>query len=187
MKWFKRNRAQDDTQRVPVSDKSANADFVSVLDTTTQTVTRLPARELSTHMVEAQVDGIEGTVWVDVRELRPGQYQHPPFTEEVRDILREIKEAVDEFYCLSMEQWEDGFRRDAHPEREIAAWYYLATLYRNLTSSRELSLQQRRDYFKLLVTCLNSPREHVLHVFSPDAISVAEANDVMDQFYKSEA
>jgi hypothetical protein len=48
-----------------------------------------------------------------------------------------------------------------------------------------LSTEQRRDYFNVLLTCLNSPREHVLNVFSPTAISVEEANDVIEQFYPS--
>jgi hypothetical protein len=42
-------------------------------------------------MVQVRMVGIEGTVWVDARELKQSEYQQPPFSEEVRDLLREIK------------------------------------------------------------------------------------------------
>jgi hypothetical protein len=174
MKWFKRAKA-----------KNNDSSFVNVLDQDTHTVTRVPARELASHMVEVQMEGIEGTVWMDARELKQSEYRHPPFSEEIRDILREIKSSIDEFYDLSLEQWEDGFRRDTNPEKEIAIWVHLANIYRSLATSRDLSAEQRQDYFKVLICCLNSPREHVLKVFSPSAISVEEANDVIAQFYKA--
>jgi hypothetical protein len=145
----------------------------------------MPARELTRHMVQVKMEGIDDIVWADARQLKQSEHQQPPFSEEVRDILREIKSSIDEFYCLSVEEWEDGFRRDRHPEKEIALWLHLGRTYRSLTSSRDLSTEQRRDYFTLLLTCLNSSREHVLNVFSPTAISVEEANDVIDQFYRS--
>ena len=174
MKWFKGDKA-----------KHNHSDFVNVVDMETHSVTRMPAHELTPHMVEVKMEGIEGTVWIDARELKQGDYKHPPCSEEIRDILREIKSSIDEVYCLSLEQWEDGFRRDTNAEREIALWVYLASIYRNLTASRDLSAEQRQDYFKILVTCLNSPREHVLKVCSPSAISVEEANDVIAQFYRT--
>ncbi len=174
MKWFQRDKANH-----------SDAALVNVFDMETHSVTRMPARELAAHMVEVKMEGIEGTVWIDARELKQGDYKHPPFPEEIRDFLRDIKSSLDEVYCLSLEQWEDGFRRDRNAEKEIALWVYLASIYRNLTTSRDLSAEQRQDYFKILVTCLNSPREHVLQVFSPGAISVEEAHDVIAQFYKT--
>ena len=179
MKWFKWKKNKDNKP------KTNDSDFVNVLDTSTQTITQMPARELAPYMVQVRMVGIEGTVWVDARELKQSEYQQPPFSEEVRDLLREIKSSIDEFYCLSLEEWEAGFRRDRHPEKEIALWLHLGRTYHDLTSSRDLNTEQRRDYFNVLLTCLNSPREHVLNVFSPTAISVEEANDVIEQFYPS--
>lgn len=172
MKWFKRKAKQD-------------AKWVNVMDAETHAVTRVPARELAPHMVECRMEGVEGTVWMDARELKQGEYQHPPFDEEVRECLREIQAAVEEFYPLSIEEWEDGFRRDKTPEREIALWLHLARTYRQLTTSRDLNAEQRRDYFGVLVTCLNSPPEHVLRVFSPNAISRGEAEEIIARFRKT--
>jgi hypothetical protein len=174
MKWFKKDKSPD---------KPAKPDYVKVLDTESQTIISIPASELAPFMVEAQVDGVEGTVWVDARELHPSDYKHPPFSEDIRDLLWEIKASIDEFYCLPLEEWEDGFRRDTNPEQEIGIWLHLARLYRRLTTTRDLSLEQRQDYFRLLVTCMNSPAEHVLKVFSPSAISIVEAQNVIDEFF----
>lgn len=172
MKWFKRK--QPDPK---------NDDFVNVLDIATQTISRIPARELAPFMVQVKLHGTEDMVWADSRELKESEYRHPPFSEEIRDLLRKIKSSLDEFYCLSLEEWEDGFRRDTNPENEIAIWLHFSAVYRNLTMSRDLSREQRHDYFKVLMTCLNSPREHVLHVFQPTAISIEEAENVIAQYY----
>jgi hypothetical protein len=180
MNWFKRRKHKPSTASQQNQDKD---NFVNVLDTATNSVTRMPARELAPYMVQVNMEGIEGLVWMDVRELKQNIYQHPPFCEDVRDLLREIKASIDEFYCLSLEEWEDGFRRDGHPEQEIGLWLHLSRTYRGLTTSRDLSVEQRHDYFWALVACLNSPREHVLKVFSPNAISVEEAKDVITQFF----
>lgn len=172
MKWFKRKQAQP-----------KDTDFVNLLDTTTHTVIRMPACELAPGMIQVKIDGIEGLVWVNANDLKRSEYRHPPFCEEIRDYFREIKGSLDEFYCLSIEEWEDGFRRDNNPEKEIAIWSHLSDIYRSLTTTRDLSYDQRHDYFKILLTCLNSPREHVLNVFQPTAISIEEAKDVIAQFY----
>lgn len=174
MKWFKRKDSKDSDNPVPM---------VRVVDMATHEVTTIPARELAPYMVEAQMEGIEGTVWLDARDLKQGDNKHPPFTEEIRDYFREIKSSIDEFHCLSIEEWEDGFRRDTNPNKEIALWLHLARLYRQLTADRDLSTDQRRDYFGLLITCLNSPPEHIFDVFSPSAISHEEARNVVAHFY----
>jgi hypothetical protein len=54
--------------------------------------------------------------------LRQGEIRHPPFDEELRAYIRDIQAAFAEHRDLSFEEWEDGFRRDAHREREIAGF-----------------------------------------------------------------
>ena len=75
--------------------------WVRVKDFASGEVTRIPARELAPNMVEARVEGIEGTVWVDARQLQQGTLQQEPFSAELRDEIRVIQAAVEEFYPLS--------------------------------------------------------------------------------------
>jgi hypothetical protein len=156
---------------------------VRLLDTATGEISFIPARELAPFMAEARVDGIDGTVWVDLRELRAGEYQHPPFEETRIARLRELKSALDEVYSLSLEQWEDGFRRDTDPDNEIDLWLHLARLYRRITTDRTLAPQESKDIFRILIACLNSPREHVMHIAETSTLNDGEIQDIIAAFY----
>ena len=155
---------------------------VQVYDFTTKKLSSIPAAELSPDMMETELIGI-GRVWVDASQTRPGPYQHPPFTEDVRQYFRQIKESLDEVYPLTLEQWEDGFRRDIDATGQIALWVFMASIYQRCTAGRALSHEQRLDYFKVILACSASPREHVFHVVEFGAISREEAEQAVKLFY----
>lgn len=171
-----------------------NNESVRVYDFETEETTQIPARELADTMAAATVEGVEGRVYVDARQaaahdektrrelgIAPGI---APFDEDARDFLREIKSSVDEFYCQTLEEWENGFRKDENPEMEIALWLHLARKYRGFTTSRNLTKDQRFDYYKLFLTCLNNPREHVLSIYSPEVITPKQVNEGIAYFYE---
>jgi hypothetical protein len=134
-------------------------------------------------MVRVQMNGVQGDVWVEAARLQKSPYRHPPFSEAVRDHLRQIKAALDEVYPLSLEAWEDGFRRDQDAEREIATWVHIASLYTSLSSGEPMALPAKRDTFQLLLSCANNPREQVLGVVQLQALTREEAQAVIAAFY----
>jgi hypothetical protein len=97
-----------------------SVEMVSYFDTEAKRVVRIPASELRPGVVQAQVQGIDELVWISPEQFHPGEIRHPPFDEDVRAYIRQIQEALTEQRPISFEEWEDGFRRDNHPEREIA-------------------------------------------------------------------
>jgi hypothetical protein len=156
---------------------------VRVYEPDTGSLSEIPEEELAPGMIQIRVDGIEGEVWADASQLRPSEYRHPPFTEKDRDYLRAIKQKLDEVYPLSLEEWEDGFRRDQNPEREIAIWLFVAERYAEQVEGRALDPAQKREIFRVLVSCTNSPRESVLSVTQLDALTQEEAQKVVDRFF----
>jgi hypothetical protein len=135
-------------------------------------------------MALADVDGV-GRVWVNLTQVRCDQsVKHPPFSEGVRALLREIKASLDGVCPKSIEAWEEGFRQDAHPENEIAIWLRIARCFARLTS-QEQTPAQRKDYFALLLACSMSTRESVLETVQLDAISRARAKEAVAFFYES--
>lgn len=118
---------------------AALGDRVQVYDIPAGTFSTMPARELAPGMVQVELEGIEGVCWVNPSHLQQSPYQHPPFDEETRDYLRQIKAALDEVYPQSLEQWEDGFRCDRDAEREIAIWLHIAEVYNKLTAAPALA------------------------------------------------
>lgn len=92
----------------------------------------------------------------------PGVYNHPPFTEEVRDLLREIKMSLDEVYCLSVPDWEDRFRREADTVRAIASYVVISRIYQQMTSDGRHDHARKRELFHVLAACPLFPRDQVL-------------------------
>jgi hypothetical protein len=64
--------------------------------------------------------------------------------------IRAFRSKLEEVHPLSMEEWLDGFQRDANPENEVAWWERLARCYEEYSGQKELDLQQRKAAFKLI-------------------------------------
>jgi len=118
-------------------------------------------------------------------QVQEGPLRHPPFEEDVRSYIRDIQAAFAEHRKLSVEDWEDGFRRDAHPEREIAGFSYAADVYRLFTRD-EPNAARRSDVYRLLIACMTTSPESVWHVIKLDAVSRPEAERIVRRFYGGE-
>ena len=154
-----------------------------VYDIETRNVYQIPDAELAPGMLQARIQGIEGTVWVDASQLRRGEPKFFQFGEDLRDNIRAIKATFDEVSPQSLEEWEDGFRRDADPKREIDLWLHMADVFDRATEEKSLTLEQKRDYFRVIVACSNAPRDQVLFVADRKVISRSEAEQVVTLFF----
>src|SRR5262245_15758994 len=112
---------------------------VRVYDLETKTITTIPAQELAPGMVRAKVVGIEGEVFIEAAQMGETPYRQPPFSEGIRKRLEEIRNTFMEVRPLSLEEWEDGFRRDTKPAKEIGLWMWMGAAYKYFTKGRSLS------------------------------------------------
>jgi hypothetical protein len=159
--------------------------MVPFFDVETKRVVRIPAAELRPGVVQAQVQGIDELVWISPEQLHPGQIHHPPFDEDVRVYIRQIQEAFAEQRPMSFEEWEDGFRRDNHPEREIALWVHAANVYGTFTAN-EVVAERRADVYRIIVAALTAPRDKIWHVLKLSTMSRDEAEPVIRRIYGGE-
>ena len=157
---------------------------VQIYDVPPQTLTTIPARELAPGMVRVSLNGIEGDCWARPDQLQQSAYQHPPFDGTGKAFMRRLKESLDEVYPMSLEAWEDGFRRDSNAEKEIAIWLHIAEMYKRLTEDKSLTPAEKGDVFRLLLACANNPRDQVLATAGVQTLSRPEVEAVMAEFYK---
>jgi hypothetical protein len=52
---------------------------------------------------------------------------------------------------MTTEEWEEGFCRDLHPEREIAMWVGMVATYRRIITRRSFTLRERKEIVWLMV------------------------------------
>jgi hypothetical protein len=160
-------------------------EMVRVYDFTTKKLFTIPERELAPGMVRARVAGIDGEVWVAAETLKDSDYRHPPFPEDVRALIRRLHEVFKDVYPQTVEEWEDGFRRDQHPEREIAIWQRMADIYTHFTEGRSLNSDQKKDIFQVILACVNNGPRHVLTTTNPRTLSRKRVKEIIDYFQRS--
>jgi hypothetical protein len=59
---------------------------------------------------------------VDPRKLRPGPIRHESLPPELLARIKAVFDLIGQYLGTTLEQFEIGFMRDAHPEREVALW-----------------------------------------------------------------
>jgi hypothetical protein len=184
-----RDSAEPDAHAADVG-PGGNADrdacaFVPYLDPETNRVVHIPAAELAPGSVLARIQGHERPVWISAAVLRPSPLRHPPFPEDVREQIRQIQRTFAGVRPMSLEQWEDGFRRDLHPEREIALFLYAGEILARLLEHGvgAGAANREREIYQVLVACMTGSPEHVRHLVGQTALSPLDVQRVVDTFY----
>jgi hypothetical protein len=153
------------------------SDTVRVYDPDTGRTTTIPARELAPGMIRVGLEG-EGLVWVPAAVMKAGPIRHPAMPG-LRPLFRRLSETFAEVHPVTPEQWEDGFRRDRYPTKELKLWVRIADAYRHF-AGRVPSADGRRDLFRLLLACANNGRDHALTTVNLTALSRRRAGEVID-------
>lgn len=179
----------------PEDSKPSKPGMVPVYDPQDGTTTSMPARELASGMMTVEGPGINGRAFVNARELAstlsPSPIIHPPLDAQHKELMQALSEDLWEVNPKSAEEWELGFRKDAHMENEMSMWATLALTYTTLVEERvdparphNMRQKQKRDYYHVLLQCICVPRENVLQTVRPlEIITTEEAAEVVDFFY----
>lgn len=160
--------------------------MVPFFDVEAGRVVRIPASELRPGAVQVRLQGTDEVVWALPEQLQQGEVKHPEFDEGIRDYIRQIQTTFAEHRPLSFEEWEEGFRRDANPEQEIALWSHAADVYTAFTA-KEPAADRRRDVYRCIVTCLTTGPNTVWQVLRPEVLSRTEAEQVVNRFFGKSA
>ena len=59
---------------------------------------------------------------VDLSQLRPGPICHESLPPALRELIKAVFDVLGPYIDMTLEQFEIGFMRDMHPEREVALW-----------------------------------------------------------------
>lgn len=173
-----------DEAKPPPKPSSPGPELVPFYDVADRRVIRIPRKELAPGCVLAKIDGIgvEEPVWVAGDQLQPGPLQHPPFDEEVRTIIGQVHAAFAEHRPLTLDEWEEGFRRDRDPIPEIALWVHAARIYSE-SAAKETDPARRKHLYQLVVCCLTASPDLIRQVLPAGPLKDAEIDDVLRRFF----
>ncbi len=60
--------------------------------------------------------------YVDPKHLRPGPIRHEALPPELLGQIQAVFDLIGPYFNMTLEEFEVGFMRDLHPEREVALW-----------------------------------------------------------------
>jgi hypothetical protein len=160
---------------------SKKNEMVRVYDFETKKVTSIPARELAPGMIRITLQGLEGEFWVEATKLKRSPPQQFSFGPEYKEVFQFLTETFHDVHPQSVEQWEDGFRRDADPKSEIQIWENIANAFIYFTEGKELTFEERKDIFALVFLAHTNGPEKVLLTYNPKAISIGVAKEVLNE------
>lgn len=97
----------------------------------------------------------------EIKELKFSPPRHDVLPFNLVSRVRLIRAALIEVHNHSIDYWIDGFRRDAHPSREIRIWEHVAACYLEYVAMSTLLPEQRKDVFRMLtaLSCCVSTEE----------------------------
>jgi len=66
---------------------------------------------------------------IDPNQLRSGPIRHKSLPPKLLKIIRSVYEVFGPYLNTTLEQFEIGFRRDMHPQNEVAIWCKITTAW----------------------------------------------------------
>jgi hypothetical protein len=139
---------------------------------------------MSQHKPEDRLplDALTTSSTVRLDSLVKSPYQQPPFSEPIRNKLAELCAVFHEVDSRPLAEWEDNFRRDLYPLREIA-WEVMARAYRHFTEGQALSREQKRDIFATILRCSTLCKAAALKQPVPVTLSRKKAREIAEFLY----
>jgi hypothetical protein len=154
---------------------------VKIYDFATKRVTIIPRSELAPGMVEAFFQGLGEKLWIDPHKVPNAPIRHPKFDKKRRGQLRQIMGILKKVDRRTINEWEDGFRRETHPDAEIAIVLRLAKIYEGICKG--LTLPQKLELYAILMQCSGSSYEHIREVIAPETLPHATVTRAIEAYY----
>ncbi len=159
-------------------------DLVPFYDFATRTTIRIPKAELSPGAVLIQIEGDLEPVYADSAELRGGGLRHDSLSDGAIDAIQEFMVEFADVCPKSFGEWEDGFRRDQTPDREVAGWLHLSRILRVMTDRYGYTPSQRAECFWILVACFTGARDTVRERSDPKLLPAEQIEETVSFFYE---
>jgi hypothetical protein len=105
--------------------------------------------------------------YTPLRELKPGPIRHEDFPQGFLIRMKLVYRILEEVIGFPMDRLIRTLQRDLHPEEELAIWERIAAAYSDLTRSRKLKRDEKREIFANLLSISMQTKEKLIE-FSKD-------------------
>ena len=119
---------------------------------------------------------------LNTNNLPPGPIQQASLTEDQLSRIKRLRITFSEADPSPLEKWVEDFKRDANPESEIRHWEDLATVFQNFIAGKNLSLDAKKDVYRVLLLRSGGTEEEVLSQLKLKVLTEQDAKEIMAHF-----
>ena len=146
----------------------------------------MPKDELAPGYAKARIQGMEGEYYVNAADAKTFKgYRHASFDKERKKIMRYLEEVFSGVYCMTAEEWEDGFRKDTNMDKEILCWLQMAEIYQHFTARTKLTREAKKDYFNIILTVSVSGLDFPRSLIDLQCLPRTEVKEVVEFIRRS--
>ena len=120
--------------------------------------------------------------WIDPKDIHQGSVKRDSLTDEQIERIKALQQIFFEVDGQTIDQWFDSFKRDLNPDRELEIWERMAKAYTAYCHSRELSLDEKKEAYKIVLLRSMASPEDVLARIELKLISKIDAEIIMSGF-----
>jgi len=120
--------------------------------------------------------------WSKISGLERGPIQRDSLSDEQLERLDSIRLILVEVDEQSREQWIDSFKRELDPDSELTMWEGIAVTHYGFCEGRELTREQKKEVYGLMILRSGTTTEDVLGQVSLRSLTEAQAREAMDMF-----
>jgi hypothetical protein len=117
--------------------------------------------------------------WVNTNQLKPGPIRREELSDLQIERIKKIQATFAEVDDTPLDEWMDGFKRDANPDQEIAVWERMARAYSRYIGEKSLSLEAKQDVLQVLLLRSAAPAEEVYKHLKLKVLTEKEAKEIM--------
>jgi len=158
-----------------------NERTVQIYDPKTKHISQIPESELAPGWIKAKIQGTDRVFFVEAAQLNSkGEFKHERFTGERRRLMKYFSRVFASVYPRTRQEWEDEFRKDQNPDKEIAIWTVIADVFEYFTKGRSFPFKTKMDYFRIIVSWSINGLDAALQVINLKMLSMEQAQEVID-------
>ena len=93
--------------------------------------------------------------YIDPRQLRPGPIRHRSLSPDLLEQIKAVFDVIGQYLGMTLEEFEIGFMRDMHPEREVALWFRITkawlAYHEDFLANERLPDEEQRNLLGALI------------------------------------
>ncbi|MGC3945107.1 MAG: hypothetical protein QM762_11430 [Chryseolinea sp.] len=123
---------------------------------------------------------------IPINDIKPGQIVHDTLSKEQLGKIKRIHNAFSEVMKSSLAETIDNFKRDQHPDREIAIWLMMATAYEQFAVNKHIEEYDKKlEAFELLLMRSMATESEVLEKYQCEYLSKDEVKEIFSYYTES--